>query len=245
MRVEKRNGKYYLILTDGEIELSKDELRKHYNFSRYLEKGLQYAKGENWTLGNLPEEFHSIIGIDIFIEDVKRFIKEKASQPKNLKVLKEVIDKLSRVVNSNIKNPLMAKHKKSYEYLMAQLADVKGDLLSVEKSSALQSPQQTTNENDTIRYTAKHYVLAYLIECNAKGESFPIGQKKELERIGDQRIGKGKGNRFYKVFNEIVNQDLNAEKTLIEVGGENWRTIVKDLSNEPEEIEKYLQNKRL
>ena len=106
-------------------------------------------------------------------------------------------------------------------------------------------PQQITNENDTIRYTAKHYVLAYLIECNAKGESFPIGQKKELEKIGNEKMGTGKGNRFYKVFNEIVNKDLNAENNLIEIGGENWRTIVKDLSSEPETIETYLQNKQL
>lgn len=106
-------------------------------------------------------------------------------------------------------------------------------------------PQQTTTENDTIRYTAKHYVLAYLIECNAKGESFPIGQKKELEKIGNEKMGPGKGNRFYKVFNEIVNKDLNAEKNLIEIGGENWRTIVKNLSSEPGTIETYLQNKQL
>ena len=105
--------------------------------------------------------------------------------------------------------------------------------------------QQTTTENDTIKYTAKHYALGYLIECNAKGESFPIGQKKELEKIGNEKMGTGKGNRFYKVFNEIVNKDLNIESNLIEIGGENWRTIVKDLSNEPETIETYLQSKQL
>jgi len=109
-------------------------------------------------------------------------------------------------------------------------------------------PQQNEKpkpEQETIRYTAKHYVLAYLIECNAKGESFPVGQKKELEKIGNRIMGAGKGNRFYKVFNEIVNKDLNSENNLIEIGGENWRTIVKDLSNEPETIETYLQNKQL
>lgn len=106
-------------------------------------------------------------------------------------------------------------------------------------------PQQTTNEHETVRYTAKHYVLAYLIECNAKGESYPIGQKKELEKIGNKKMGAGKGNRFYKVFNEVVNKDINAENNLIEIGGENWRTIVKDLSSEPETIETYLQTKQL
>ena len=107
------------------------------------------------------------------------------------------------------------------------------------------SPKQTTTENNTIKYTAKHYVLGYLIECNAKGESVPNGQKKELEKIGNEKMGTGKGNRFYKVFNEIVNKDLNIENNLIEIGGGNWRTIVKDLSNEPETIETYLQSKQL
>ena len=106
-------------------------------------------------------------------------------------------------------------------------------------------PQQTTNENKTVRYSAKHYVLAYLIECNAKGESYPIGQKGELEKIGNKKMGAGKGNRFYKVFNQLVNKDINAKNNLIEIGGENWRTIVKDLSSDSETIETYLQSKQL
>ncbi len=106
-------------------------------------------------------------------------------------------------------------------------------------------PQQTNNENETVRITTKHYVLAYVIECNATGKSLPIGQKKELERIGNKRIGKGKGNYFYKVFHQVIKKDLNVEKNLIEIGGEDWRTIVKNISNEPEAIESYLQSKQL
>lgn len=106
-------------------------------------------------------------------------------------------------------------------------------------------PQQTNTEDGTIRYTAKHYVLAYLFECNVKGESYPMGNKKELERIGNERMGAGKGNSFYKRFNEIVHKDLNVENNLIEIGGENWRKIIKELSNDPETIETYLQNKQL
>ena len=89
----------------------------------------------------------------------------------------------------------------------------------LEQKNAL-PPQQTNTEKDNIRYTAKHYVLSYLIECNAKGESFPIGQKKELERIGSQRIGTGKGHRFYREFNTIINNyDINKPNNLIEIGG--------------------------
>lgn len=101
------------------------------------------------------------------------------------------------------------------------------------------------SETDTKKYTAKHYLLAYLFECNAKGESYPIGNKKELERIGNERMGAGKGNRFYKVFNEVINKDLNAEKNLFEIGGEYWRKAVIELSNAPELVENYLQSKQL
>lgn len=108
-------------------------------------------------------------------------------------------------------------------------------------------PQQTTNENkpEHIKLTAKHYVLTYIIECNAKSENLPNGRKKELEKIGNERMGAGKGNRFYKVFNEIVGIDINTEKNLIKIGGENWRKIVKGLSNYPEAIETYLKTKQL
>jgi hypothetical protein len=88
-------------------------------------------------------------------------------------------------------------------------------------------------------------VLAYLFECNAKGESYPIGNKKELERIGNNRMEAGKGNTFYKVFNEIIRKDLNVENNLIEIGGEYWRKAVIKLTKEPELVEKYLQNKHL
>jgi hypothetical protein len=106
-------------------------------------------------------------------------------------------------------------------------------------------PQPINNETELKKYTAKHYVLAYIFECYSKGEICPIGNKKELERIGNERIGAGKGNRFYKVFNEVINKDLNVENNLIEIGGENWRKAVIELSKAPELVEKYLQSKQL
>jgi hypothetical protein len=99
--------------------------------------------------------------------------------------------------------------------------------------------------SETAKYTAKHYVLTYIIECHAKGESLPLGRKKELEQIGNERIGRGKGNRFYKVFNETINQDLNNEEHLIEIGGVDWRNAVIALSSNPKIIEQYLQSKQL
>ncbi|MBP8789935.1 MAG: hypothetical protein KBH01_00730 [Breznakibacter sp.] len=125
---------------------------------------------------------------------------------------------------------------------------INSEISNAEESPLGQAfPLQSTNRDlDLQKYKAKHYLLAYLFECNAKGESYPIGKKKELERIGNELMGVGKGNRFYKLFNEITNKyDINIENQLIEIGGEYWRKAVIELSKSPELVEKYLQSKQL
>ncbi|MCE7064025.1 hypothetical protein [Dyadobacter sp. CY326] len=93
---------------------------------------------------------------------------------------------------------------------------------------------------------AKHYVLSYLFECHATGE-VPInfGNKKDLERIGNRKMGAGKGNTFYKNYNIVANVDLNSERKLIDLAGVDWRTIILSISTNPEEVEKYLKVKGL
>ncbi|EAZ83043.2 hypothetical protein ALPR1_12520 [Algoriphagus machipongonensis] len=99
--------------------------------------------------------------------------------------------------------------------------------------------------SDPKKYTAKHYVLAYLFECNASGVRFPRGIKSKLESEGNQRMGAGKGNRFYKAFNEITSFDLNVESNLKIIGGDHWREAIIQLSKDPETVEEYLQSKGL
>lgn len=119
-------------------------------------------------------------------------------------------------------------------------------LSELEKMGNVPTNKNLLINEATRKYQAKHYLLAYLFECNAKGESFPIGNKKELESIGNERIGAGKGNTFYKAFNKItIKYDLNNENHLIEIGGENWRKAIIELSKAPELVEKYLQSKQL
>lgn len=189
----------------------------------YLEKVLQLIKQEyENNLNTTLEHLESII-----------------YNSNDYQNLVEVSRNIGRRVINEQQHPEFGKLK---EHIAEQLEYIE----RTNKIEKTLPPQQTTTEKETIRYTAKHYVLAYLIECNAKGESFPIGQKKELEKIGSQRIGAGKGHRFYREFNNITNSyDINKPIHLIEIGGENWRTIVKDLSNEPETIEAYLQSKQL
>lgn len=96
-----------------------------------------------------------------------------------------------------------------------------------------------------VKYRTKHYVLAYLFQCSALGESLPRGVKKELEQIGNKFMGKGKGNTFYKEFNKLCDKEFHNETTLIKFWGENWRKAVLELSKKPESIETYLKTKQL
>lgn len=95
------------------------------------------------------------------------------------------------------------------------------------------------------KHPAKHYALAFILECHALGRIPPSGKKAELEQIGYERIGPGKGNRFYKAFNEIFALDLNVSDNLTNIGGENWKEVILFLSNHPNELEEYLKNKKL
>lgn len=98
---------------------------------------------------------------------------------------------------------------------------------------------------DNMKYSTNQHVLSYIFDCNASGKNLQQGLKKEIERIGNKRMGAGKGNRFYKVFNEVITKDLNNLSNLIKIGGDNWRLVILALSTNPEQLEQYLQSKDL
>jgi hypothetical protein len=92
---------------------------------------------------------------------------------------------------------------------------------------------------------AKHYVLAYLFECHATGiQPIKFG-KTDLEKKGVEIMGQGRGNTFYKAFNEINGIDINSEKDLVVKGGNDWRKIVLSITNSPDAVNEYLISKKL
>lgn len=107
-------------------------------------------------------------------------------------------------------------------------------------------PQQLNNDVSVdLKITAIHYVLTYIFDCYATGKSLPNGKKNEIEKIGNDILGLGRGNTFYKNYNKVIHKDLNVEQNLIDKGGENWREILLKLSKNKKELEIYLQNKHL
>lgn len=226
------------------------------NLEEYLKELDSFQKNEPEKYENFKEIFDSIKNISLrkFIEYIEFLFEKSKRDYSGLTVSiarKEIFirEQLEIYKKANLRfkkfgdyaNDTFNKYQPIFTEALEYWKKEFGNLKAL-------PPQQTEEpkpEQETIRYTAKHYVLAYLIECNAKGESFPIGQKKELEKIGNERMGAGKGNRFYKVFNEAINKDLNVEKNLLEIGGEYWRKAVIELSNAPELVENYLQSKQL
>jgi hypothetical protein len=92
---------------------------------------------------------------------------------------------------------------------------------------------------------ADHYVLAYLFESTAKNESWPIGQRKELESIGRKRMPNKSGNTFYKSFQRLNNLKIHELQTLFSIAGDDWREIVLELSTDRHAVDAYLKSKGL
>ncbi|WP_339715303.1 hypothetical protein [Cyclobacterium amurskyense] len=117
-----------------------------------------------------------------------------------------------------------------------------------EQKEKLQNIINENNKEEPRKYTIQQYSLAYIFDCNSIGESIPYGSKTELEKIGRKRnIGKYSPNTFYKAINKIFkeDEDLNIEKNLVEIAGEDWKAVLIELTKYPEELKKYLQSKQL
>lgn len=199
-----------------------DQLRFKRDFELYPENGVLFIQR---FFENFQSEFQRIK--NIFLE------KQRQEGLQAIKYFIEYLDNFSGnfLIQSEIDN-----YKR---YFDDYIKVIDKELLK------LLPPPSVSSETGSKKYTAKHYVLAYLFECDAKGEKRPTGNKTKLECIGDERMGERKGNTFYKRFNEIESKDINNENTLIEIGGEYWRKAVIELSQTPESVKKYLESKQL
>lgn len=141
----------------------------------------------------------------------------------------------------------------SYNMEYSELLIIKGSILkaflSIHRKTESNKPEPLEETNQEPRkYKSEHYALTYIFDCHAIGESILIGQKKELEKIGKKRAdGTIAGNTFYKAVTRILNEDkdLNSEKTLVEIAGEDWREILFELTKYPVKLKEYLQSKQL
>lgn len=149
---------------------------------------------------------------------------------------------------SSLTNGLIAYNMTYHELLFIKGSILKAFLSAKNiKEEKKPEPVEETKQEPR-KYRGEHYALAYIFDCNAIGESIPFGSKTELEKIGKKRVnGAISENTFYKAVTRILkdDKDLNVEKNLVEIAGEDWKEIIFELSKYPEELQKYLQSKQL
>lgn len=104
------------------------------------------------------------------------------------------------------------------------------------------------NIQSTKKYTAKEVALSYILETYSKGERLPINRvdggydQQRIYKIGE---AKGwKGNTFMKAVRDVVKFDINKESELQKIS-KDWYDAVIELSENPELIKTYLQQKGL
>jgi hypothetical protein len=209
-------------------------------FKRKTELYLMLHAAENGTLsyGNLEGKTIEQKRIET-IEYCKDEL--KSVRPDGIGSLTETVH-LSSLTNGII----------AYNMPYHELLYIKGSILKAFLST--KNIQQEKNpepieeiEQEPRKYTIEQYCLAYIFDCNSIGESIPYGSKTELEKIGKNRnIGSYAPNTFYKrVSNILKNREMNSEKTLVEIAGEDWKEILFELTKYPEELQKYLRIKQL
>lgn len=143
------------------------------------------------------------------------------------------------------------KNIKLSEQLYLYLDNNEGQLLKdyidsyfvfIEKEFCLDEKNAELCNSFEFKVSTVHHVLVYLFEVTIAGEELLLGKKSVIESLGNQRLGAGRGNTFYKIFNKIARNDLTSEEFLVEVGGEHWRKIILEISTNSEDIEAYLDS---
>ncbi|MGY6561420.1 MAG: hypothetical protein ACXITV_04885 [Luteibaculaceae bacterium] len=96
------------------------------------------------------------------------------------------------------------------------------------------------------KLTAKHFVITYILDCLANSRKKIDGHKKQIEALAKKRPQYDLNpNTFYKNYNNCRSLKFETEIELENEIGENWETIVLQLSEDPNTLKKYLQNKGL
>lgn len=107
------------------------------------------------------------------------------------------------------------------------------------------TPQQVEEEEERPQdYEAKVYALAYIIDKGAAGETIPEKTKmmKDIEKNYKQFARNPE--TIYKNKNKILQRGVTPA-VCAEIAGLDWEKVIVGLSNRPNEVKKYIENKIL
>lgn len=230
--------------------ISKDNKEKEIAFFKdyfgdknitYLEGNYRwYKKCKRWGYFILPiykqKEFSKAFEELNNQFEVYKFIYERLTGPERIEFKGNYIDVLQNL--NKIQTSTAIK-----EIILQQLG----------KISEFQFQEEAgTNETKTIRNIdspkpkkrkALFHVISYILDSHANKEPLPIGIKTTIEKHAKERLKyTGSVNTFYKRFNEIRHLEFN-KSDLEKAIGEDWPSIVLELSDNPEKLKTYLNEK--
>ncbi len=220
-----------------------------------VEKDTFVAENDFWDV-MIYKEYHSV-GFGMIEVELKDYLKKienkkyRPWEPTSKSGFKSLTSEESYILfkNDRLDTP------GSYEYLVVTKMKIPklkwyiSRILSLinefytnnDMSLDISTQERTELDKPKINISAKHYVLAYLFDCKVNNIVIPNGNKIELETIGKERSGgKLNGNTFYKNFNKIYNQNLTSKNILVQIGGNQWREAILELSQSPEELKRHL-----
>ena len=140
MKVEKRGDKYFVILSNGEVEISKEsfDLKAKAandftndftnNFMEYLEVGKEFLEGSNFSLGeSIDMKIDSIIAIERYCRNAQKAWTDIINE-QGFEAYQSAITVLTLQINntkSDISNPLKIGNLKGFEFLLNRLKEIR------------------------------------------------------------------------------------------------------------------------
>lgn len=133
-----------------------------------------------------------------------------------------------------------------YKFLSEELPIL---LKEIDIKSTPEAPQeQNKNKSENVfKYSAKHYVIAYYLDCIAIG-SRPISDnlKKQVEEKGvEYTSGKKSGNTFYKSYRKVMSDFDNANDKLVylsDIFDGDWEARLIEISKQKEIIINFIKS---
>ena len=182
--------------------------------------------------------------------------KPKKDKPLYYEPIEDEQELFQKILNFRLVSQREDERQYELNYMIARLEVLKHKMIEFEKPSFHHIAKidrfikfcTEKNIQSTKKYTAKEVALSYILETYSKSERLPINRvdggydQKRIYKIGE---AKGlKGNTFMKAVRDVVKYDINKESELQKIS-KDWYDAAIELSENPELIKTYLQQKGL
>lgn len=195
------------------------------NLKRLCEISLEYSKGKNWSIKDIPIEFDAITKIDLFIENLTKVGQQLVDEGKKPDEVCFIIDAIKKQKESDLANPLLKDNKTVNEYFISKLDGLK-HLFSSSKifTQSRLSYKRFANildkmfdENFDFKPNLNYEKLTIEVIAEIKEKLFELGTKEQrdgfLKNVFRSFFDNGKDYHLYqihtleKAFKQLPNNE--------------------------------------